>query len=139
MSDTLIGVVIGGVIASITPLVMLILDHRRWQREAKLEHLRSERHRLEKVFRENLKRFSKAIAENNYASDMIMDFILTMPKDISIKFKEFLADPNKTDSKSKKAYMGIALSMKKMLSEMDSKVENLIFEKPKFKNPFKNS
>jgi hypothetical protein len=28
--------------------------------------------------------------------------------------------------------------MKKMLSEIDSKVENLIFEKPKFKNPFKN-
>jgi hypothetical protein len=139
MSDTLIGVVIGGVIASITPLVMLILDHRRWQRESKLEHLRSERMRLEKVFRENLKRFSKAIAENNFASDMIMDFILTMPKDISIKFKEFLADPNKTDSKSKKAYMSIALSMKKMLSEIDSKVENLIFEKPKFKNPFKNS
>ncbi|MGB5747152.1 MAG: hypothetical protein WBM69_09240 [Desulfobacterales bacterium] len=137
MSDTLIGVIIGGVIASITPLVMLILDHRRWQRESELEHLRSERKRLEKLFRENLKRFSKAIAENNYASDMIMDFLLTMPKEVAVKFKEFLADPNKTDSRSKKTYMGIVLSMKKILSEIDSKIENIIFKKSKSINPFK--
>ena len=137
MSDTLIGVIIGGVIASITPLVMLMLDHRRWQRESELEHLRSERKRLEKLFRENLKRFSKAIAENNYASDMIMDFLLTMPKEVAVKFKEFLADPNKTDSRSKKTYMGIVLSMKKILSEIDSKIENIIFKKSKPINPFK--
>ena len=137
MSDILIGVIIGGMIASITPLVMLILDHRRWQRESELEHLRSERKRLERIFRENLKRFSKAIVKNSYASDMIMDFLLTMPKEISIKFKEFLADPNKTDSRCKKAYMSIGLSMKKTLSEIDSKIENIIFQKPKSKNPFK--
>ena len=137
MSDILIGVIIGGMSASITPLVMLILDHRRWQRESELEHLRSERKKLERIFRENLKRFSKAIVKNSYASDMIMDFLLTMPKEISIKFKEFLADPNKTDSRCKKAYMSIGLSMKKTLSEIDSKIENIIFQKPKFKNPFK--
>ena len=137
MSDTLIGVIIGGMIASITPLVMLILDHRRWQRESKLEHLKSDRKRLEKLFKKNLQRLSKAIAKNSYPSDMIMDFLLTMPKEISILFKEFLADPNKTDSRCKKAYMSIFLSMKKTLSEIDFKIENIIFQKPKWKNPFK--
>ena len=137
MSEILIGVIIGGMIASITPLVMLILDHRRWQRESKLEHLRSERKRLERMFRENLQRLSKAISKNSYPSDMMMDFLLTMPKEISILFKEFLADPDKTDSRCKKAYMSIVLSMKKILSEIDSKIENIIFQKPKFKNPFK--
>jgi hypothetical protein len=137
MFDILIGVIIGGLIASITPLVMLILDHRRWHRESKLEHLKSERKRLERIFRENLKRLSKAIAINSYPSDMMMDFLLTMPKEISIIFKEFLADPNKTDSRCKKAYMSIVLSMKKTLAEIDSMIENIIFQKPKFKNPFK--
>lgn len=137
MSDTLIGVLIGGTIASITPLVMLILDHRRWQRESKIEHLRSERKRLERMFRENLQRLSKAIAKNSYQSDMMMDFLLTMPEEISIQFKEFLADPNKTDSRSKKVYLNIGLSMKKTLFEIDNKIENIIFQKPKFKNPFK--
>jgi hypothetical protein len=138
MSDILLGVIIGGLIASITPIVMIILDHRRWQRQSKLEQLRFERKRLEKIFRGNLKRFSKAIAENSYPSDMIMDFILTMPKEVSTKFKQFLADPNKTDEKCKKAYVNVVSSMKKTLSDIDNKIESIIFQKPKFfKTPSK--
>jgi len=34
-------------------------------------------------------------------------------------------------------YMSIVLSMKKTLSEIDSKIENIIFQKPKFKNLFR--
>lgn len=132
MSDILLGVIIGGLIASITPIVMIILEHRRWQRQAKIEQLRFERQQFEKRFRENLKRFSKAIAENSYPSDMIMDFILTMPKEVSTKFKEFLADPNKTDAKSKKVYINVVLAMKKILTDIDNKIENIISLKPKF-------
>jgi hypothetical protein len=66
MPDILLGVIIGGLITSITPIIMIILDHRRWKRQARLEQRRLERKRLEKVFRENLKRFSKAISENSY-------------------------------------------------------------------------
>jgi hypothetical protein len=132
MSDTLLGVIIGGLIASITPIVMIILDHRRWQRQSKIEQLRFDQRRLERIFRGNLKRFSKAITENSYPSDMIMDFILTMPQEVSTKFKEFLADPNKTDEKCKKAYINVVSSMKKILNDIDSKIENLISQNPKF-------
>ena len=138
MPDILLGVIIGGLIASVTPIVMIILDHRRWQRQATLEQLRLERNRLEKIFRENLKRFSKAISENSYPSDMIMDFILTMPKGVSAKFKEFLADPNKTDAKCKKAFITVVSEMKKSLSEIDHNIESIISQKPKsFKIPSK--
>ena len=132
MSDILLGVIIGGLIASITPIVMIILDHRRWQRQSRIEQLRFEQRRLERIFRGNLKRFSKAITENSYPSDMIMEFIITMPQEVSTKFKEFLADPNKTDEKCKKAYINIVSSMKKTLYDIDSKIENLIYQKPKF-------
>jgi hypothetical protein len=69
---------------------------------------------------------------------MIMDFILTMPKEVSTKFKQFLADPNKTDEKCKKAYVNVVSSMKKTLSDIDNKIESIIFQKPKFfKTPSK--
>jgi type II secretory pathway pseudopilin PulG len=132
MSETLLGVIIGGLIASVAPITMLILDYRRWQRQAMLEQLRLERTRLEKMFRVNLKKLSQAIAENSFPSDMIMDFILTMPKEVSIKFKEFLADPDKTDVKYKKAYISLVSSMKKVLSDIDSRIEDIIFKKSKF-------
>ena len=129
MSDILIGVIIGGLIASITPVLTLIVDHRHWVRDSKLEHLRSERKRLENKYSKNLKMFSKAIGENSYSSDMIMEFILTMPKDISTTFKEFMSDPNKTEAKSKKAYINTVLLMKKSLTEIDKKIEDIIFQK----------
>ena len=131
MIDTLLGVILGGLIASVTPIVMLILDHRRWQRQSTLEHLRFERIRLEKIFRGNLKRLSQAIAENSYPSDMIMDFILTMPKEVSMKFREFLADPDKTNVKCKKAYINVVSSMRTILSDIDKRIENIIFQKEK--------
>ena len=131
MFDILLGVIIGGLIASITPIIMIILDHRRWQRQATLEQRRLERKRLEKVFRENLKRLSKAISENSYPSDMIMDFILNMPGGVSTKFKEFLANPNKTDATCKKAYINVVSSMKKSLADIDHEIERIISKKPK--------
>ena len=129
MLDILLGVIIGGLIASMAPIVMIILDHRRWKRQSTLDQLRFERKRLEKIFRENLKRYSKAITENSYPSDMIMDFILTMPNEVSIIFKEFLADPNKTDEKCKKVYLKVVSTMKKILSDIDKRIENMIFQK----------
>lgn len=131
MPDILLGVIIGGLIASISPIIMIIFDHRRWQRQAALQQRRLERKRLEKVFRENLKRFSKAISENSYPSDMIMDFILNMPGGVSTKFKEFLANPNKTDATCKKAYINVVSSMKKSLADIDHEIERIISKKPK--------
>ena len=43
MSETLIGVIIGGIIASIAPVFTLAVDHRRWRRESRLTYLMSER------------------------------------------------------------------------------------------------
>ena len=132
MYDTLFGVIIGGLIASITPIVMIFSDHKRWQQQLALEQLRFERQRLEKIFRGNLKRLSKATNENSYPSDMIMDFILIMPKEVSTKFKEFLANPKKTDATCKKALINVVLSMKKSLSDIDHEIEIIISQKPRF-------
>jgi len=132
MPDILLGVIIGGLIASIAPIFFMILNHRRWQRQASLEQLRLDRKRLEKMFRENLKRFSKAISENSYPSDMIMDFILIMPSEISTKFKEFLANPKKTDALCKKTYLNVVSLMRKSLSDIDHEIERIISYKVRF-------
>jgi hypothetical protein len=90
------------------------------------------------MFRENVKKFSKAISENSYPSDMIMDFILIMPSEISLKFKEFLAKPNKTDAVCKKTIINVVSLMRKDLSDIDNEIERIISLKTKFvKMPFK--
>jgi hypothetical protein len=126
MSEILIGVIIGGLIASISPIFTLVIDHRRWKRESKLTYLMSERKNLETLYSKNLRRFSKAIAENSFSSDMISEFLLSMPKEVSATFKAFMADPEKTEKKCKQFYMNLALAMRKSLAEIDNKIEIIV-------------
>jgi hypothetical protein len=126
MSETLIGVIIGGIIASIAPVFTLVVDHRRWRRESRLTYLMSERQNLEALYGKNLKRFSKAISENSFSSDLISDFLLSMPKEVSATFKVFMADPDKTDKKCRQSYMSLAGAMKKSLAEIDNKINAII-------------
>jgi len=125
MIDTLIGVVVGGLIASLAPLITLIMDQKRWRRQSELEQLRIERERLERSFRYNLTDLYRAMRENNFPSEMISEFTLTMPKEVSTRFREFMSDPDKTDVKCRKAYMDIVASMKKYLAGVDAKIDQL--------------
>ncbi|MDP1646280.1 MAG: hypothetical protein Q8L71_12420 [Thiobacillus sp.] len=126
MSDTLIGVIIGGLIGSIGPLSTLILGHHRWKREAKLEYLKSERIRLEGLFERTLKQFAEGIEENSYSSNMASDIMVLMPSEVSEKYLDFMADKDKTDLKCKHAYLDLALAMKKILSSLDTEIRNVV-------------
>lgn len=126
MPEILIGVIIGGLIASIAPIFTLFIDHRRWKNESKLAYLLSERKNLETLYGNNLKRFSKAVAENSFSSNMISDFLLSMPLDVSKTFKAFMADPNKTEKKCKQFYLSLAAAMRKSLTEIDNKIKAIV-------------
>ena len=54
MSEALIGVIIGGAIASISPIVQLYFGHLHWKRDAKLAYLKEERQQFEKDANETL-------------------------------------------------------------------------------------
>ena len=54
------------------------------------------------------------------------------------KFKEFLANPNKTDATCKKTYINVVSLMRKELSDIDNEIDKIISQKPKlFKMPSK--
>jgi gas vesicle protein len=59
MNDALIGVVVGGLIAWVAPLLALRYTERQWRFEAKMNYLKSERDRFEKLYELNLERFAK--------------------------------------------------------------------------------
>lgn len=126
MSDTLIGVIIGGLIGSISPFSTLILGHYRWKRESKLEYLKSERICLQGLFERTLEHFAEGMKENSYSSNMASDIMILMPSEISEKYLDFMADKDKTELKCKHAYMDLALAMKKILSSIDADIRELV-------------
>jgi gas vesicle protein len=126
MIDTLIGVVLGAIIASVAPLAILIKDQSRWKHQTRYEYLKSERERLQHLFRKNMQRLSRAIAENSYPSDLITEFLMTMPHNVTAKFKEFMNHPHKTDKICKQAFVHILLAMRAALKEIDDKIEKSV-------------
>ncbi len=124
MSDTLIGVIIGGLIGSIAPFSTLVLGHFRWKRESKLEYLKSERVRLEGLFEKTLEQFAEGMKANSYSSDMSSDIMILMPSEVTERFLDFMRDEEKTELKCKHAYM--ALEMKKALSSVDTEIRKLV-------------
>ena len=126
LSEALIGVIIGGVIASIAPLAHLFADHRRWKQEAKLAHLREERRRLEQMYSNTLTKLSDAMTKNSYPSDMMSDILILIPKDVGVRFEAWMAEKDKDSTKGKHAYMDICVAMKRSLAGLDKRIQDLI-------------
>lgn len=125
MSDALIGVVLGGLIGWVSPLLTLRYTERRWRLEAKLQYLKSERDRFEKLYERNLERFAKGIAENSYSSEMAAEIFALMPKEIADLYEKWMSEKDKDDFKQRVAYLEMASAMKRDLAKRDGDIHAL--------------
>ena len=126
MSEALIGVLVGGLIASIAPIANLIIDHLRWKRESKLEYLKAERSRLENLFTENLEKFAEAMKNNSYPSHVMSDIYILMPRNVADEVDKWMSEKDKTELKAKHAYLSISVEMKRALAEIDNQIKELV-------------
>lgn len=126
MSEALVGVVVGGLIAALVQFVTARTGEKRWQFELRLSHLKPERGRLEKIFEESLKSFGEGMANNSYPSNMIADFSLVMPSSVKDKFFEIMDEENRSIERTRQCYLDMAIEMKTALAEIDTKIEELV-------------
>ncbi len=126
MSDALIGVIVGGLIAAFVQFVTARTGEKRWQLELRLSHLKAERGRLEQIFEQSLKSFGEGMANNSYPSNMIADFSLLMPKSVKDKFFEIMDEEGKSIERIRQCYLDMAIEMKAALAEIDKKIEELV-------------
>ena len=126
MSDTLIGVLLGGLIAWVAPLMTLRYSERRWKFEAKLTHLKAERERFERLYESNLALFSDGLMKDSYSSNMIADLTILMPKEIGEAFLKFMEEEEKSELKGKHAYADLATAMKSDLARRDHEIRDLL-------------
>ncbi len=126
MSDTLLGVIIGGLIASIGPLITLKMNHTKWKCEKKLEYLKEKRNKLEKACSGTLTKIAEGILKNNYSSDMMSDIDFLFPEKVSKAFENLMKEDDKTELKMQKHYYLIARAMKQSIAELDEDICKII-------------
>lgn len=125
MNDALIGVVVGGLIAWVAPLLTLRYTERRWRFEAKMNYLKSERDRIERLYELNLERFAEGIAENSYSSVMCAEVFALMPREIGDLYESWMAEKEKDDFKRRVVYLEMASAMKRDLAKRDEEIRAL--------------
>lgn len=126
MSDALLGVLIGGVIGWIAPLLTLRYGERRWRFETKLAHLKAERERFEGLYEEALKLFGEGAAQNGYSIPMIADFMILFPKELGEIFEKHMRNREKTEESIRSTVLELAAAMKRDLRSRDEEIRKLL-------------
>jgi hypothetical protein len=126
--DALYGVIIGGLIAWIAPLLTLRYTERRWRFESKLTYLKSEYARFEKMYEINLVKFESGLKTGSYSSDMDAEIYALMPDEISKVYSKWQESEQKDELSCKGAYWELALAMKADLAKRNAEIA-VLFDK----------
>ncbi len=125
MSETLLGVLIGGLIASITPIITLNVEYKKWKKTIKIERLYKRKRDLENKYKKVIEELSSSMAKNSYSCEMIADFKVTFPKEVGDNFDEMMGDKKKRtdDTTMKFHFFKITSAMKKSIKELENKID----------------
>ena len=128
MNETLLGVLLGGLIGWIAPLMTLKYGERRWKFEAKLAYLKSERDRFEALYERTVETLNASEDPRIFSSNMLADIIVLMPEEVVSKFDEYAASGGMEEFETKKRYLELVAAMKRDLRERDNSISKLLQE-----------
>ncbi|MDP3013293.1 MAG: hypothetical protein Q8M92_03560 [Candidatus Subteraquimicrobiales bacterium] len=117
----------GGLIASVTPIITFIIEYIKWKKITKIEHLRIKRNRLEKAYQIASDKLNKGMKEKKFSSDMLSDFDFIFPKEVTQALENFMNEKDKSEIKTMRLHFySIMRAMKKTLADIDELIENQI-------------
>ena len=119
MSQTLWGVVIGAVAATIMPVITLVRDSRRWRTEQKLALLLAHRQRLENMFQTAAAALAKGMQDNSYSTDTLMASLYLFPNNVHSAIEALMAEAARTPENLRSHYADVVGAMKLALAEID--------------------
>lgn len=122
----LVGVVIGGIIGIIGQFTILCFDIKKWKRGEKIKYLKTKKEKLEKKYEDCMKKLYEGIKTGVYNSEMVFDFEITFPKNVSNAFNNMMKDKDKSYEAKKRHSFSIIAEMKMSLSEIDKQIEREI-------------
>jgi hypothetical protein len=133
MSDTLIGVLVGGFIASALPALSLAVEYKKWRRDRRLNHLKAERDRLEKIFGDLRPQVADAVASGVYDVNMAGVLIFRCPQRVEEAFSamsdemlglrtEANSDSDHHNERARYHFHRIIAAMHGELAELDEQI-----------------
>jgi hypothetical protein len=127
MSEVLIGVVIGGVLAGFGTWVTIAVQQWDTVREMRIERLYARRDRLEAVYERTMKALVVGMREGNNSTNQLSDVDFLLPDEVSKALEALLDDKDKEHAKThQNHYYSVSRAMKKSLRDIENQVDEVI-------------
>lgn len=126
MTETLQGVIIGGSIASIIPIIAMINDHIKWKKERKIEYLKMKKDKLEQKFKDVYKEISEGKIKEKYPVDVVSDITSILSENVSAEITKFIYLKSDDHEKVILALYDISRAMKVELKDIEKEIELVI-------------
>ncbi|MBA7688951.1 hypothetical protein ES703_97441 [subsurface metagenome] len=123
--EALIGVLIGGVIGYVAAITTLVVEHRRWRKEFKLQYLITERKRREEQCDRIQELFEKSISEGPYYTEIAPMCIRLPEKTKDLIIKAWLDTDRSQVKEKQKLYEEVLIILGTYLSKIDEQIEEL--------------
>lgn len=128
--EVIIGVIIGGVIGYVAAITTLVVEHRRWRKEFKLQYLITERIRREKQCDRIEELLAKGLCEDSYPMELFVNIWMRLPQYIRNPIDEAWdgIDDSQLEGK-RKLYQEVSAILGAYLYEIDKQIEELTHNK----------
>lgn len=124
MSETLLGVLLGGLIGVFGSMVALAVEHRRWRREKLLEYLRDRRRQLEVLYKEVHQGVTEGLKHGRYDIEVVTNATYLCPRPVTDAFTEFMRSPKASEEEVQEELYKLSMAMKNSLAELDRRISD---------------
>lgn len=122
--EQIINILFGAIIASVVPIVTLVINQRKWKIEKKIELLRSKHDRLEVMYADILSRMEDALKNDWWPSDITSKVSIYASKEVRETYFGFIEEKEKDEIKMKSFYLNLCLACNKHLVEIQNDIES---------------
>lgn len=124
--EALIGVLIGAVIGYVAAITTLVVEHRRWMKDKKLEYLRAERRHKEEQYLHILSNLNTFVDEDCHDKTTVSRTCLVLSDEIAEQIDSNLEKLFNKEIDRHEVFGQIAFYMRKSLDEIDKEIKELI-------------
>ena len=126
MPDSLLGVILGGVIALLGQSTILYFNYIKWKKDRKVVYLQNKRKNLEEIFGKLNAEASKSAKFDDISPDVITDFLYLCPDIVVEAFSQYMDQLYRSDDNKRSDYFNVSSAMKVAISEIESEIEKAI-------------
>jgi len=126
MEETLQGVIVGGLIASLATFGTLFFQYKQWKKTKKIEQLRIKRARMEEVFSKIWRMTEDNLKTGRFDTHVYTDVLFLCPKNVKMVYDDFVKKDDLSEDDKLYHQMCISMEMKKALSEIDDEIDREI-------------